>query len=94
MYDEKEKLVIKIENEMILKIYWEEFKLFRGMFLEKYLSATEIEKFKNHQQTKDETADAIDDIIGDTRMGGKKRTKRTNKKKRTNRRKHSIRRRK
>ena len=31
--------LIKIENEMILKIYWEEFKLFRGMFLEKYLNA-------------------------------------------------------
>lgn len=31
--------LIKIENEMILKIYWEEFKLFRGVFLEKYLIA-------------------------------------------------------
>lgn len=57
----------------------------------------EIKKFKSNQQTKGETADAIDDIIGDIGMGGKKRTKRTkrnNKKKRTNRKKHSIRMRK
>jgi len=32
------KELIRVENEMILKIYWEEFKLFRGVFLEKYLT--------------------------------------------------------
>lgn len=36
--------LIKIENEMILKIYWEEFKLFRGMFLEKYLTAIQTKR--------------------------------------------------
>lgn len=33
------KELIKIENRIILKIYWEEFKLFRGVFLEKYLKS-------------------------------------------------------
>ncbi len=41
----------------------------------------EIRKYQNGQQTKVELEDAIDAIIGDRGMGGKKkRTKRTNNK--------------
>ena len=82
-------------NEYVSKHYPNNTQQYHKTRIIKDINA-EIEKFKNNQQTKDDTADAIDDMIGvgDTRMGGKKRTKRTNKKKRTNRKKHSIRRRK
>lgn len=54
----------------------------------------EIKNYQTGQQTKRELDDAIDAIIGDRGMGGKKRTRRTKRTKRVKRTKRTYKRRK